>query len=145
MPQQCVIAGMIVIVGDRGVEHHSAKELCTVSLWLTRPASHTISQQWIRPFLATQVIILGIEHRERTYKTQTEVGARSTLAVKPLHHQYVTISNRFQSRRARIQTTFASEVEGRELYALQIDPVGSLGKFRQPKRTVMLDGSLGSR
>lgn len=66
--QQRVVAWVVVVVGDYGVEHHAEKQFASVVIALYGPATKFICQQRVRPAVTANVAIFGVNHRQARHE-----------------------------------------------------------------------------
>jgi len=136
--EQRMVARVVIIVGDHGVEDHTAKQLTAVLVGLGRPAPQLIGQKQVRPALPTRVAIFRVEHSQAGYQPVVGIclGIWISFAVEALKHERVLRANTFQACAAHTQPSCTGEFEGRELDSLVVDPPNVVGIYKQCRNLV---------
>ena len=108
-----VVAGVVVVVGDRGVEDDAPEQLGAILVGLLRPAAQFVGEQGIGPALAVEIALVAVEQGEPAREPGAKIAALSVFAVETLHHEHIASSDRLDARVTGGDAAAAGELESR--------------------------------
>jgi hypothetical protein len=107
-----MVAGMVVVVADGGVEHHAPEKLQAIGVGLRRPVAQLVGKQEIGPALAIEGVVVAFQHGERAHASETQMASISISTVKAFQHEHVLSLYGLQSCIADVDAAAACQVEG---------------------------------